>query len=335
MVLYHKRKPLLRLASQRYNKCIYRKTEGFLLYLHLLYHDYELFRTYEINREFYMFRFFKGIFRLFILIFIIGLMIFCYAKYIEPFNLKVNEIPAESGNVHESADGLKILAFADTHFGDYYTTEDFSQVLEKIEEIEPDMVFFLGDLIDNYSRYTKAEDVNEISELLRQIEAPFGKYAVFGNHDYGGGAENTYESIMTAGGFKVLANDYFTVEDLSIRIIGIDDVVIGYGNPETAQKAKEDLYNIVLTHAPDVANEIKGYNVDLILSGHTHGRQINIKYFDDYVLPPYGREYIHGLYELNTERESRLYVNAGIGMTQLPFRFLSPPELTVINLAND
>ena len=81
--------------------------------------------------------------------------------------------------------------------------------------------------------------------------------------------------------------------------------------------------------------EVLDYNVDLMISGHTHGRQINIKFFDEYILPPYGKKYINGLYQLSNDRESQLYVNSGIGMTKLPYRFLSPPELTCITLKSE
>jgi predicted MPP superfamily phosphohydrolase len=98
------------------------------------------------------------------------------------------------------------------------------------------------------------------------------------------------------------------------------------------EEAEEDQYNLVLTHAPDVADELLPYNADLILSGHTHGGQVNLGLFGDYVLPPYGKKYIQGLYSFDTVRNTKLYVNSGIGMTFLPFRFLAPPEITVVTL---
>ncbi|NLY70155.1 MAG: metallophosphoesterase [Clostridiales bacterium] len=281
-----------------------------------------------------MFRLIKTFFSIILIFFIICLLIFVYSKHIEPFQLRVKEVSITSPFISEQAEGLRIIAFADTHFGDIYSTDNFEKVLNAIEENEPDIVFFLGDLIDHYDKYTDDKDIGEISRLLNKIEAPYGKYAVFGNHDYGGGAENIYADIMAAGGFKVLVNESTSIEELGIRIIGNDDVVIGYGDPTVCEESKEEQYNIVLTHAPDVADEVLEYGVDLILAGHTHGRQVNfnLSFLDNYTLPPYGRKYIKGLYEIGSVRLTKLYVNAGIGMTQLPVRFLSPPELTVITL---
>ena len=258
--------------------------------------------------------------------------IFVYAKYIEPFALKAAPVSIGSPYVSKSADGLRIAVFADTHFGQHYNTANFREVLSAIAEQKPDMVFFLGDLFDNYEQYTKTEDPGEISAMLSEIKAPLGKYAVFGNHDYGGGGEQAYRDIMEAGGFSVLVNDSVVLQDLGIQLIGIDDMVIGYGDPKTAAAAKKDLFNIVLAHEPDIADQILSYDFDLMLSGHTHGRQINIGILDDYILPLYGKKYVRGLYELSTPRDAKLYVNAGIGMTKLPFRFGSAPELTVVTL---
>ncbi len=277
----------------------------------------------------------KIILTLFILILVLCASAFAYAKHIEPFALKTERLELNSPAVSEKADGLRILVFADTHFGEYYNEGNFEAVLAAIAEEKPDLVLFLGDLIDHYHEYTETKNAEEISTMLSSISAPLGKYAVFGNHDYGGGAERTYRDIMEAGGFSVLVNETAVLEDLDIQLIGIDDMLIGYGNPETARKAETGLYDIVLAHEPDVADEILSYDFDLMLSGHTHGRQINIGLFDDYILPPYGRNYIQGLYDLSSEQDAKLYVNAGIGMTKLPLRFRSAPELTLITLHQD
>lgn len=279
-----------------------------------------------------MIRLFKNTLRALLLILLIGLAVLVYARYIEPHMLQEKYITIKSSQVSDNANNLKIAVFGDTHFGDYYTTEDFTKVIDAIKKMQPDMVVFSGDLIDHYNIYS--EDVSEISEKLSEIQAAYGKFAIFGNHDYGGGAENQYQSIMETGGFTVLKNEYFAVEDLEIAVIGIDDVIIGYGEPIIASWGRPDYFNIVLSHAPDVIDEIMDYNVDLMISGHTHGRQINLKFFDEYILPPYGKKYINGLYQFPNERHTELYVNSGIGMTKLPFRFLSPPELTCITLTN-
>lgn len=279
-----------------------------------------------------MFKLFKNIFRALMLTVLIGVILICYARYIEPHTLKVRDVTITSPRVSAEAENRTIAVFGDTHFSDYYTPKDFEKVLNAIDKMKPDMVVFSGDLIDHFNIYSG--DVDIISEKLSQIDAPDGKFAIFGNHDYGGGAENEYQSIMEAGGFTVLKNQYYAIDELNIAVIGIDDVVIGYGDPTIASWGRPDYFNIVLAHEPDLVDQILNYNVDLMIAGHTHGRQINLKFFDDYILPPYGKKYINGLYRFDNEKESQLYVNTGIGTTKLPYRFLSPPELTCITLKN-
>lgn len=270
-----------------------------------------------------------------------GGLLYVYCRYVAPFDFQITQIEKASAHVPAAAEGLKILCFADTHFGPYYDAEDFRPVVEAINGQEPDLVFFLGDLFDALTDTAVAENMSEvefqeytaeISAALAEIKAPLGKYAVFGNHDYGGGAEKYYPGIVAAGGFTLLVNEQAVLPELGLSIIGIDDVLIGYGDPEAASAADPALFNIVLSHAPDVADEIIAYDADLILSGHTHGRQIHLPFFGDTFQPPYGKKYIRGAFSFENARETLLYVNSGLGMTQLPFRFQSPPELTVVTL---
>lgn len=275
---------------------------------------------------YFMFKLIKFILKLIFFIIIIAAITFVYSRYIEPHMLLTKEVVVQSHNQVKLSKDLKIVVFADTHFGDYYTLKDFKKTTEAINDIKPDMVIFAGDLIDHFNLYTG--DISEISRELGGIKAPYGKYAIFGNHDYGGGAENEYQDIMESGGFTVLKNEYYPLDELGVAIIGIDDVVIGYGKSDIVSWGRPDYYNIVLSHAPDVIDEVLNYNTDLMISAHTHGRQINLKFFDQYILPPYGKKYVKGLYSFENGRRSQLYVNSGVGMTKLPYRFLSPPEVT-------
>lgn len=280
-----------------------------------------------------MFRLIKFILRLAVLLCVTALLLFSYARYVEPHLLRTPDIAVYSAHVQSQHKELSIVAFADTHFSEYYTVENFSKVVDKINNMNPDLVFFLGDLIDYYDEYD--ENIKDISETLNQISASYGKYAVFGNHDYGGGSENYYRDIMENGGFQVLVNESIDITDLGITIVGIDDVVIGYGDPTVASRCKVDSFNIVLSHAPDIITQMTDYDIDLMLSGHTHGGQVRIPYYSESYLPPYGQIYQRGIYHFQNARNTTLYVNSGLGTTFLPLRFLSLPELTKLSLTDN
>ena len=253
-----------------------------------------------------------------------------YARFIEPDTLVEKSIEISSPFVSEKSDHLKIAVFSDTHFSDNYDLQDFQKVLKSIEKNEPDLVLFAGDLIDNLELFKGNTD--DISKALLSIQAPLGKYSIFGNHDYGGGAENEYEEILRDGGFNVLKNQYFALDSHKISIIGIDDFMLGYGDISKATWARDDYYNILLCHEPDIIDSILDYNIDLMVSGHTHGGQIHIPGYTEDFLPPYGQNYIKGLFEFDNARQSKLYVNPGLGTTKIPLRFLSKPEITYITI---
>ncbi len=275
-------------------------------------------------------KFTRGFFKFLLTTILLITMVYSYSKYLEPNMLKVKEIQLEPSPFSLNERELTIAVFSDTHFGYHYDLQDFNKVVEKINEKKPDIIIFAGDLIDSFNQFQG--DVEVLSQALANIRSTFGKFAVFGNHDYGGGAERQYTTIMERGGFSVLKNEYFPIDSMGIAIIGIDDYLIGYGKSDIASWARPDFYNIAISHAPDVVDEVMDYNIDLMVSGHTHGRQVNIPPLQSYILPPMGKKYPKGLYTFENHRNTLLYVNSGLGTTQLPVRFLSPPELTFISL---
>jgi len=262
------------------------------------------------------------------------LSLFLYARYIEPFRLTVTEISV----TNENAESFTIAVFADTHFDRNYTPEDFEKVIDSINAEEPDIILFCGDLIDDYNRYRG--DTEEISRSLAELEAPMGKFAVYGNHDHGGGAHRSYERIMADGGFEVLVNEAIVFGDIMLRLIGIDDFVLGNGDLEIVKVAADpDYLNLVFCHVPDVFAELSGYGVNFMIAAHSHGGQINIGqgYFpglNHIFFPPYARSFTKGTYDVPGS-DAKLHVNSGVGTTVLPVRFRTPPEITIVRVNQD
>lgn len=257
--------------------------------------------------------------------------VFIYARFIEPNLLTVHYENIKNNRVNEEQGELKILQFSDMHISEYFDDRDIKKVVEKINEENPDMVFFTGDLIDEYSSYEKKDNINEIWEELGHINAPLGKYAVYGNHDYGGGAEYVYKEIMENSGFVLLKNEKIVLKDYNINIIGMDDSIFGEIDKERIIGfLDDDRCNIVLSHEPDVVDSMLEYNIDLFFSGHSHGGQVNLPVIK--FLPPLGQKYTGGMYAFNNFRQTILYVNIGLGTSKIPMRFMAPPELTVFRL---
>lgn len=259
-----------------------------------------------------------------------------YGKYIEPRLISLTYHSLQSHLIPRSFNGVKIVQFSDLHLGYYYSLKQLTTVVQKINEVKPDIVVFTGDLIDNYQTY---EDTPFVSAILQAIHAPLGKFAIYGNHDHGGYGTDYYEQIMHNAGFEVLQNKQRQIrllDDSTITMFGIDDMILGKPNIQgLLQQVQHQLYTIVLVHEPDVAKQIANFPVNLQLSGHSHGGQIQLPFFGPVVTPYLAKDYIEGFYNISSTYKLKLYVNRGLGMTRLPFRFLARPEISVFTLQSN
>ncbi|MFE8695371.1 metallophosphoesterase [Cytobacillus sp. FJAT-53684] len=269
----------------------------------------------------------------FLSIFGLGTGGYYYAREIEPKLLDVNHHQIVNPSIPPSFNNFKIVQFSDTHLGFQYDSHQLKTLVKKINKYNPDIIFFTGDLMDAPNQYHEA---NTIIPLLKELKAPFGKFAVYGNHDHGGYGTDIYKSIIEDGGFQLLLNSHQQIKLIDgsrIYVIGIDDAMLGTPNIETAiNGVPADSYKILLSHAPDLADEAATYNIHLQLSGHSHGGQVKIPFVGALVTPPFADNYHEGFYKIGNTPLT-LYVNRGLGTTRLPFRFLSRPELTVFTLS--
>lgn len=251
-------------------------------------------------------------------------LIIGYAYFIEPNLLVVKNIKVGTDKLDNN---IKIIFFSDTHIGKLSPDDNLDKIVYEINEINPDIVIFGGDLIDKY--HIDKPDTGNIVSKLEKINARYGKYAIWGNHDYGGGASKVYKEILEKSGFELLKNASTYIDEININLIGIDDYL--FGNPKLGDTNKKiGAYNILISHAPDTVDEIDLDNIDYILSGHSHGGQVYIPVLSNYIVPPGARNYLKGEYILS--EVSTLFVSSGIGMTQLPLRFLNKPEIININI---
>lgn len=246
-----------------------------------------------------------------------------YAWKVEPFLVHVNHV--ELGKKNERTP-LNVVQISDLQVSEYYETNRLDKVIEKVNAQKPDILLFTGDLFDNYSKYP--EQRAPMIEKLKAFKANIGKYAVWGNHDYGGGAVRVYEDVMSAGGFTVLRNqgETLTLSDgRQVFLGGLDDSLLG--NPsvsDTLAYRQNYDYAITMTHEPDVADAFIGTDTQVVLAGHSHGGQVWIPFYP--IKNVLAEKYTRGLYQLDAI--TQLYVNTGIGTTSIHARFGVIPEVT-------
>lgn len=259
------------------------------------------------------------------------LFTFGYARFIEPNLLIVKTYDIQT---KKTIKPCTLVFFTDTHFGKYYDVSHVKEIVEKINQIKPDIVVFGGDLLDNYARDRDSLDLEYLKEELEKIEAKIGKYAVWGNHDYGGGAIRIYEDFMSSCGFKILDDESVLLENYGIKLMGYDDYLMGYTD-SSFYKIESDLFNVIIAHEPIVSQFIECSGENFLLSGHTHGGQVNIPFFTSKVLPEGSGQFVKGFYtekEIGTASSLKMYTSSGIGMTRYPLRFMNIPEIIKINL---
>ena len=266
----------------------------------------------------------------FILIIGFIFIVFCiYSFIICPNLLKVREYKVESSRLPESFEGIKIVQFADIHYGTTINKKQLDKIVKKINEVKPDIIFFTGDLIDKNIVPTE-EIQNEIVESLSNLEASLYKYAVIGNED----DSETFNKLMEKANFRILNN-----EKVLLYYKGITPILIsGFNNidsnPDYSSLSEQidemdssTLYHIVVFHESNAIDSVLDYNPDLVLSSGTLGGRINI--FKPLFLPSTTNKYYNEHYHLNN---TDLYVSNGLGTTGVNIRFNNVPSFNLYRL---
>jgi predicted MPP superfamily phosphohydrolase len=181
-----------------------------------------------------------------------------------------------------------------------------------------------GDLVDVDAA------VDEAADLLSAYQAPRGTWAVPGHRDHKAEAVYPLSQALATRNVHLLINRAVQLDD-GFWIVGVDDPSSGYDDVSGAVRGvPSEASRILLAHAPNIVERIRGLRFDLILVGHTHGGQTNLPFLrDQWLQDDSARRYPAGLYNVGG---SRLYVNRGIGTYYLPIRIGARPEITLFTL---
>jgi predicted MPP superfamily phosphohydrolase len=240
---------------------------------------------------------------------------------------QVDELPVRLAKLPRALDGYVIAQISDIHTGTYVGERELDEGLEHVRLAKPDLLVVTGDLVDFDPAFAPL-----IARKLAAIAPRDGVFACLGNHDYYAGADRV-ASILREAGVDMLVNDGRVVrarDGGGFALLGVDDLrSIRYrrGGPQldaALARVPEEAARILLSHQPSTVDEWAG-RVDLQLSGHTHGGQINPGFRPADVL----MHYVAGQYPVNG---TLLYVNRGFGTVGPPARVGAPPEVTRIVL---
>lgn len=251
-----------------------------------------------------------------------------YILWGERFRFIVNELTLSFPDLPDAFEGTKIVQFSDLHIDHFFDATPLKELVHLIQQQEPDLICFTGDLMDEDG----SELITSVSTLA-DLDAPLGKWAVLGNHDYRGDVRDVKEALDYSG-FHLLLNESYVLEKngQQLALTGVDDALTGHPNLATAlEKVNPGTFTILLSHIPDYSLIAKHFSIDLQLSGHSHGGQIRLPWVGPILTPHGAKQFVDGHY-LVPDSALQLYVSRGVGTTVLPIRFLCRPEVTVMVL---
>lgn len=269
----------------------------------------------------------SGYFSLHQSVFIFLLSVFLiYARFIEPHLVHVRQHQYRLNPNQSFAKSVKVALIADLHVGLYSGHErQLRIIVEKLNQAQPDIVVVAGDWT-----YEPEHKLAEELQVLRQIQAPV--YSVPGNHDEQYPGPPIQELLKHA----LDVNDVIDIEGKIVefdefRLIGIGDLWAGKTDMRFMPELPQDKPWLILSHNPDTVDMVPELpSRPLMLSGHTHGGQVELPWITNYIMKKVSiLGHKKGFYE---HEHADVFVTVGTGMVGVPFRFRVPPTIDIIEL---
>lgn len=249
------------------------------------------------------------------------------AFVIEPHWFKVTRPSIAVANLPAAWQGVRIAQITDIHIGRNSTLAHAREIVDMCNDLQPDIIALTGDYVSQAEAITQA-----LVEILRDLRARIGTFAVLGNHDYWTNAHRVVASLNSAG-IELLKNRHHILKrkGQKLCIAGVDD--LSTNNTDVAKAlagVDPKIARILLCHNPDYAEQLPAKpRVDLMLCGHTHGGQVRLPLIGPPLLPIKHRKYAEGLI---AGPRCPVFVSRGLGMVGAAVRFNCRPELPLITL---
>ena len=276
-----------------------------------------------------------------------GLMATFLYGFSNKYRYQIKKIKLTYANLPDAFKGLKIIHISDIHSGSFTNKAAVDHGIDTILAQNADVILFTGDLVNDH-----AEEMNDYTDIFSKLKAPMGVFSTLGNHDYGdyrkwpseeAKAQNLekLKNMQKEMGWRLLMNEHVALEKngQQIALLGIENWSAKssfpkYGKMSEAYAGTEKYpFKILMSHDPshwDAQVKTAYKDIDLMLSGHTHGMQFGVE-IPGFKWSPVQYMYKQwaGLYE---DAQQKLYVNRGYGFIGYPGRVGILPEITLIEL---
>lgn len=248
------------------------------------------------------------------------------AKYAidEANSLSLERVTISLKRLPKKLDGFKIIHLSDTHHSPFTNLEHIARAVKIANRLRPDMFILTGDYVSHDVKF-----IAPVARVLGDLKSEFGTFACLGNHDHWTDPDLITQSFHKQG-IKVLINEgsRFEARGASFWLAGVDDHMVGKTDlPAALRGSFPDEMKLLLAHNPIIFRQSVRLVVDLTLSGHTHGGQINIRDKEKRIIRR--RKLSSGLHE---RKDSQIYITRGIGTVVLPVRYQCPPEISLLEL---
>ena len=261
------------------------------------------------------------------------LLLFFYSTFIEPRAVRIDEVRIASDKIEGE---LTIAHISDVQSAGVGSYEE--GVFEKLVELNPDIIFHTGDLVQPHNPDNRERELVKLAKLFKKLSPEYGIYNVPGNLD----SRRMLEVFDGASGAKSLAGGSVTVTGAGWTM---DILGLSFGQSMEGSKygivkwlkGDNNRFRIILGHAPDYVLDIMDFDVDLCLAGHTHGGQVNLPFVGPLLnASRTPKEWASGLRRIN---KMHLNVSSGIGAEHagglMPLRFNCRPSITVIRVGKE
>ena len=283
--------------------------------------------------------------KIIIFIFLLFFLLFLYARYINTHGFNVKEIGVVDEELNVAYNGLKIVQFSDIHYGRTIKKQELQKIVDKVNQLKPDIIVLTGDLIDKDTMLTD-KMATVISDILKQLNASIGKYAITGNHDY---KFDKWTTIISDSGFMNLNDRYDIIYNHSTKPIFLGGLSTNIYQKEKKLEEKIKVmndyfstrteenqntfpdYKILIMHEPDYVEEVNPENYDLILAGHSHDGQVKLPGIGAVILPNGAKKYYKNYYNLDG---TDFYISSGIGTSRYNFRLFNRPSINLYRLVD-
>lgn len=261
---------------------------------------------------------------------IIGLIII-YSRYIATTGIQIKEYSVINNKIPESFKGFKVVHFSDLKYGSTTDQKYLKKLVNKINELNPDIIIFTGDLISSNYKLTD-NDKKSIIENLNKLDPKIDIYSIRGDNDI----NETYNSIITQTKIIEINNLnklIYYKGDTPIMLIGLDDSINGNQSLDMAFNYEENnYYKILIAHEPDTYEKIKDKNIDLFLAGHSLNGQVRLPFIGSIYTPTGAKKYYDSKYKIdNTE----IYISNGLGTSKIPYRLNNRPSINLYRFYNN